>query len=232
MMISARANSVCGECRSAKRAMRSKMSRAAPRFMRRPAGSPGRGRSADSAGRPGSGSILRRRRVTCTSMARSLTAAAHALAQRLAAQHLAQAGGERAQQRDLGVGERHALALLRELAQVEVELIGPELHLARGAAPASAAGRCAAARSGCAAAARAARTACRDNRRRPSRGRRCGPWARPSRSASGSARRRCARSSAGEVEAGLARHHDVEHDQVEVERCQALARLRRHGPPW
>ena len=41
---------------------------------------------------------------------------------------------------DLGVGERHALALLRELAQFEVELKGAEAHRRARLGAASAAG--------------------------------------------------------------------------------------------
>src|SRR5262245_51199230 len=49
-----------------------------------------------------------------------------ALAQRLTAQHLAQARGEHTQQRGLRVGEGRALALVRQLTQLVVELEGPE----------------------------------------------------------------------------------------------------------
>ena len=109
------------------------MSRARLVLMRRPAGSPGRAPCADSAGKPGSGSILRRSRVTCTSIARSLTPPPTLLhsVSRLSTSPRRRA--ERAQQRDLGVGQRHALALLRELAQLEVELQRAEARRARGA---------------------------------------------------------------------------------------------------
>src|SRR6266511_6356235 len=132
MIISALANSVCGECRSAKRAMRSKRSRAAPRIMRQPTGScvdQPVALAADGAQIAREGWVG----LDLAPQARDLHVdgplvdrSPNALAQRLAAQHLAQAGGEHAQQRALRVGERHALALVRELAQLLVELHGAE----------------------------------------------------------------------------------------------------------
>src|SRR5918994_1717178 len=136
MMISALANSVCGECRSAKRAMRSKRSRAAPMIMRQPARScvdQPVALAADGT------QIAREGRIglDLAAQARDLHVdgalvdrEADALAQRLAAQHLAQAGGEHAQQRGLGVGEGHAPALAAELAQLLVELEGSERDMA------------------------------------------------------------------------------------------------------
>src|SRR5688572_24107188 len=136
MMISALANSVWGECRSAKRAMRSKRSRAARSIMYRPTRScvdQPVALAADGA------QIAREGRVglDLAPQARDLHVngalvdrEADALAQRLAAQHLAQAGGEHAQQRTLRVGEGHAPALAGELAQLLVELEGTERDMA------------------------------------------------------------------------------------------------------
>src|SRR6187402_2917762 len=104
MMISALANSVWGECRSAKRAMRSKTSRAAPMIMCRPARSCVDQPVALAADRS---QIARERRIGLDLAAQPrdldidgplVDREADAPAQRLAAQHLAQAGGEHAQQ--------------------------------------------------------------------------------------------------------------------------------------
>ena len=158
-------------------------------------------------------------------MARSLTAAPTLLDSVSRLSTSPRRRGERAQQRDLGVGERHALALLRELAQLEVELQGAESHLARRLA--------------------------RPLRRRPvapqhvldaqqelAHLERLGEIVVDALLQAGDAVLGLAHGGqhedrhvvgaaqlAGEVEAGLARHHDVEHDQVEVERGQALAGL-------
>src|SRR5918993_2323937 len=142
MMISALANSVWGECRSAKRAMRSKRSRAALSIICQPTRScvdQPVALAADGA------QIAREGRVglDLAAQARDLhvdgalvDGRTDALAQRLAAQHLPQPRGEHAQQRGLRVGERCALALVRELSQLLVELEGTErddaLRLARG----------------------------------------------------------------------------------------------------
>src|SRR5215204_2546074 len=104
MMISALANSVWGECRSAKRAMRSKRSRAAPMIMRQPARScvdQPVALAADGT------QIAREGRIglDLAAQARDLhvdgalvDGRTDALAQRLAAQHLPQPRGEDAQQ--------------------------------------------------------------------------------------------------------------------------------------
>src|SRR5262249_47573187 len=131
MMIKARANSVCGECRSAQRAIVSNFS--ASQFMHRPLSGPQPITFA-----PGGAQVAWEARIGLDLAAEPgnlhvdrafVDAAADALAQRLATQHIAEPRRQGAQQRDLGIGERHALTLLHELAQREVELEGPEFRV-------------------------------------------------------------------------------------------------------
>src|SRR5882757_4273532 len=119
MMIRARANRVCGECRSAHRAIVSNLS--ASHFMHRPSSvhqpvalAANRAKVAREAG---IGLDLAAKTSDLHVDGAFVHGAADTLAQRFAAQHFAKLGRERAQESDLGVGERYALALLRQLAE-------------------------------------------------------------------------------------------------------------------